>query len=188
MSEDPQRLNEQRLLELCPLVQQILGAYQLPVLGIHGVIHWARVLENGLRLAESTGADVEVVRLFALFHDSRRVNEGHDREHGLRGAEFAEELRGRHFDVSEEQFKLLQRACLGHTTERTHPDVTIQTCWDADRLDLGRVGIVPDPRRLCTEAARDRKNLLWADGRAGMHVVPDFVSKLWKIDVSQHPF
>ena len=34
-------------------------------------------------------------------------------------------------------------------------DITVQTCWDADRLDLGRVGIIPRPDRLCTEEARD---------------------------------
>jgi uncharacterized protein len=33
------------------------------------------------------------------------------------------------------------------------------TCWDADRLDLGRVGIRPDPARLCNEAARHPKLL-----------------------------
>jgi len=38
----------------------------------------------------------------------------------------------------------------GHTHEGYHDDVTIQTCWDADRLDLGRVGIIPDPDRMCT--------------------------------------
>jgi uncharacterized protein len=31
---------------------------------------------------------------------------------------------------------------------------TLQACWDADRLDVGRVGIAPKPHRLCTEAAR----------------------------------
>jgi uncharacterized protein len=37
----------------------------------------------------------------------------------------------------------------------TEADVTVQTCWDSDRLDLGRVGIVPRPERLCTVQARD---------------------------------
>ncbi len=29
-----------------------------------------------------------------------------------------------------------------------------KTCWDADRLDLPRVGIIPKKDRLCTEAAK----------------------------------
>jgi uncharacterized protein len=45
-------------------------------------------------------------------------------------------------------------------------DVTVRTCWDADRLDLGRVGIRPDPHYLCTEAARDAEVLAWAYRRS----------------------
>ncbi len=41
-------------------------------------------------------------------------------------------------------------------------DVTVRTCWDADRLDLGQVEIRPDRRYLCTEAARDPEVLAWA--------------------------
>jgi uncharacterized protein len=33
-------------------------------------------------------------------------------------------------------------------------DVTVQTCWDADRLDLVRIDIQPEAERLCTDAAR----------------------------------
>ena len=66
------------MIDLKPIVQAILSEYGLPWDGTHGVSHWARVLENGLRLAEETGADTEVVRLFAVFHDSQRVNEGTD--------------------------------------------------------------------------------------------------------------
>jgi uncharacterized protein len=33
-------------------------------------------------------------------------------------------------------------------------NITVQTCWDADRLDLGRVGIKPDPKRLFTEEGK----------------------------------
>ena len=77
------------MLNLKPIVHAILEAYSLPVHGIHGVAHWARVLENGLRLAEVVRVNVEVVRLFAVFHDSRRVNEGIDNGHGQRGAELA---------------------------------------------------------------------------------------------------
>ena len=57
------------------ILHAVLEEYALPWDGDHGVAHWARVLENGLRLAGETGANVEVVRLFAILHDSRRVNE-----------------------------------------------------------------------------------------------------------------
>ncbi len=82
--------------------------YQLPWRGIHGVGHWARVLENGARLALMTQANLEVVRLFAVFHDCRRVNEDHDPSHGQRGAEFAASLRGTAFEMSDTDFKLLR--------------------------------------------------------------------------------
>jgi uncharacterized protein len=98
-----------------PIVQAILAEYVLPVNGHHGVSHWARVLENGLRLCEKIGAKIEVVRLFAVLHDSKRFNEGMDPDHGQRGAEFAAALRGRLFDLPESDFRSLHRACAGHT-------------------------------------------------------------------------
>jgi hypothetical protein len=48
------------------IMSAILREYALPIRGHHGVIHWARVLENGLRIADANGADREVVTLFAL--------------------------------------------------------------------------------------------------------------------------
>ena len=167
-----------------PLVlNTVLEDYALPLDGDHGVIHWARVFENGMRLAEETEANVDVISLFAVLHDSRRVNEMTDPDHGPRAAEFAVELRGTVFDLDDESFRLLYRACEGHTHERTHSDVTIQTCWDSDRLDLGRVGIMPHPNRLCTEVAKRPDIIKWADGRACFRVVPDFVKEEWGVEV-----
>jgi len=169
-----------------PLVlKTVLEDYALPLSGDHGVAHWARVLENGMRLAEETGANVEVVQLFAVLHDSRRLNEVSDPQHGPRAAEFALELRGRVFDLDDHEFRLLYKACHGHTHERTHPDVTIQTCWDSDRLDLGRVGITPHPSRLCTAAAKRQETIKWADGRASFGVIPTFVLEEWGVDLEQ---
>jgi uncharacterized protein len=45
-------------------------------------------------------------------------------------------------------------------------DITVLTCWDADRLDLGRVGIRPAAHRLCTDAARDPAMIEWAYRRS----------------------
>lgn len=172
-------------MNLNPILQAILEDYALPIAGDHGVAHWARVLENGLRLAEETGANVEVVSLFAVLHDSRRINEMTDPEHGLRAAEFAVELRGTVFDLDDHEFRLLYRACEGHTHERNHPDATVQTCWDSDRLDLGRVRITPDPDRLCTEVAKRPEVIKWADGRASFGVIPTFVLDKWGIDLGK---
>ncbi|KAA5542126.1 hypothetical protein FYK55_15060 [Roseiconus nitratireducens] len=167
--------------KLKQILETILDGYALPIDGDHGVAHWARVLENGLRLGDETGADLDVVALFAIFHDSRRVNEVTDPNHGLRGAELAAQLRGTGFQLDDHAFGLLYRACEGHTDERTHPDVTVQTCWDADRLDLGRVGITPHPSRLCTAVAKRPQTIKWADGRARFAVVPEFVRTDWGI-------
>lgn len=122
---------------------------------VHGPAHWARVERNGLLLATRTGADVEVVRLFALLHDSRRIDDGWDEGHGARGAEFAAELKGTEFELSDERFEQLHYACAWHTDGVHHEDATIGTCWDSDRLDLGRVGIIPSPEFMSTDFGRE---------------------------------
>ncbi|MCA9147557.1 MAG: hypothetical protein KDB05_32510, partial [Planctomycetales bacterium] len=111
-------------------------------------------------------------------------NEMTDPEHGPRAAIFAAELRGIVFDLDDRSFRLLYEACHGHTNERTHPNVTIQTCWDADRLDLGRVGIMPHSDYLGTEAAKKPEIIKWADGRASFGVIPTFVLEEWGIDLA----
>lgn len=170
-------------MNLKPLLQAILSEYSLPLTGYHGIAHWARVLENGLRLCETTGANLRVVSYFAVLHDSRRENESHDPDHGPRAAEYAVRIRERHLNISDEEFALLKRACEGHTHELTHPDVTIQTCWDSDRLDLGRVGIVPHPTRLCTAAAKHREMIDWAYGRGAFGYVPERIRTEWGIEL-----
>lgn len=171
------------MLDLKPIVRAVLMQYVLPPSGTHGVAHWARVLENGLRLASLTQANVDVVRLFAVLHDARRVNEGIDDEHGRRAAELATTFRGKWFTLSDEDFNLLYEACAGHTDGGIVQNVTVQTCWDSDRLDLGRVGICPELKRLCTDAAKRPEVLKWADGCACFQVVPELVKKDWGIDI-----
>jgi uncharacterized protein len=122
---------------------------------VHGPDHWRRVERNGLLLATRTGADIAVVRLFALFHDSRRENDGWDHGHGMRGAEYAATLRGSAYILSDDRFEILRYACVWHTDGKHHNDPTIATCWDADRLDLGRVGIIPDPAFMSTDFGRE---------------------------------
>jgi uncharacterized protein len=167
------------------IMRVILDGYVLPIRGDHGVVHWARVLENGLRVAEVTGADTDVVTLFALFHDSRRINDFRDDGHGLRGAEFAHSLRGSLVHLDDTRFELLFEACRLHTDGHTDGDPTLQACWDADRLDLGRVGIVPKPHRLCTDAAREL--IAWADHRATQGHEPETVLGTWGLRIETPP-
>ena len=142
-------------IDFDPLWELVTDQFHAPVYSVHGPDHWRRVERNGLLLATRTGADLEVVRLFALFHDSCRQNENHDHGHGARGAEYAKTLRGSAFDLPDDRFALLHYACVWHTDGEHHTDPTIATCWDADRLDLGRVGLIPDPALMSTDFGRE---------------------------------
>lgn len=136
------------------LVRRIRDQFQCDWRGIHGPSHWGRVRLNGLFLADQYGANAHVVELFALLHDSQRHNEWRDPDHGKRAASWARELNGQFFDADESELELLSLACELHSDGALEADLTVQCCWDADRLDLWRVGVKPDPRYLCTPMAR----------------------------------
>ncbi len=117
----------------------------------HGISHWERVECNGLLLA-TPDCDVTVIRLFAYLHDSCRVDDSYDEEHGLRAAKMIEDLRKTLLkDLTEEQFRLLQEACRLHNSTHRTGNPTIDACFDADRLDLGRVDIIPRPKKMATK-------------------------------------
>ena len=129
---------------------------------IHGESHWQRVAAAGLTLLpETPDADPALVFLFALFHDSMRFNDSFDPMHGPRAAVLASELRGGAFDLGDEEMDLLSFACEEHTNGAVSKDPTVGVCWDADRLNLWRVGFEPDPRFLSTRAARSDERIAW---------------------------
>lgn len=140
--------------------------FALDLKGVHGIRHWTRVRENGHRLARQTGADKQIVELFAFLHDCCRENDRSDLGHGERAAEFAVTLRGMILHLPDADFALLYEAICDHEKGRTRGDVTLMTCWDADRLDLGRVRIRPDPQYLCTEFAKRKATIEWAYRRS----------------------
>ena len=122
----------------------------------HGEVHWRCVTATGLALGDAgtTRVDRALVFCFGLLHDTRRVNEAVDREHGPRAAEFARRApRGRRAAPRRRAFAALTEALGLHSDGRVSADPTIGTCWDADRLHLPRVSIVPDPALLSTQAA-----------------------------------
>ncbi len=68
---------------------ELTGRFSMGEESIHGPEHWRRVERHAMELAEHSGGDLLVVRLFAVFHDVCRVNDGRDDDHGARGAEQA---------------------------------------------------------------------------------------------------
>lgn len=162
---------------ICPeLITKIKEQIRINWCGPHGISHWARVYNIGMKLAPQTGANRKVVQLFSVFHDSRRYNEHSDPQHGPRGAELAAQLRPTYFPgLADQEFNLLHLACYLHTQASTHADITVRTCFDADRLDLGRVGKVPEPDLLCTDAAKSPEMIDWAYKRSVDGYIPDNV-------------
>ena len=137
------------------LIEIVRQQFRLEWHGIHGVPHWGRVRWNGLAMARVNGAREDVVELFAFLHDSQRLHDGTDREHGARAADYALELNREVLRLDRPGLELLTYAVRHHSDGLLEADLTVQTCWDADRLDLGRVGKTPRVEKLCTAEARD---------------------------------
>lgn len=138
-----------------PLWQLVTEQFRLGKHSDHGPFHWMNVRRNGLYLARLHGADEEIVRLFAVFHDSCRENEYSDPQHGPRGAQLAIEFReAGHFSLDDLRMDLLVTACKIHNGAGPQSEPTLAVCLDADRLDLGRVGIIPDSKLLSTATAK----------------------------------
>jgi uncharacterized protein len=135
------------------LIGLIRSEFKIDWHGIHGANHWARVLHHGKNVGALRKADLMVVELFGFLHDSCRLNDGRDPQHGARAAEFTHGIHGAYFQLDAKQLDKLCYAMKHHSGGEVSTDATIQTCWDSDRLDLGRVGIYPSPQYLSQEAS-----------------------------------
>ncbi|MCU7940149.1 MAG: hypothetical protein KZQ64_00605 [gamma proteobacterium symbiont of Bathyaustriella thionipta] len=136
------------------LIHVIRETFQLNWQGVHGVSHWARVRINGLLIARQNGANQRIVELFAFLHDSQREADFNDPFHGERAAEFIQSLPNELLIINDQEKELLMLACADHSKGFVDGDVTIRTCWDADRLDLGRGGQRPNINKLCTDISK----------------------------------
>ena len=133
----------------------VLSVFRCGPDSIHGPQHWQRVEAFGLRIAESSGADLTVVRLFALLHDSCRLDDGRDLDHGPRAAEMLDRIVPSVFALDRHRLELLRQAIRLHPSGLTTEEPTIGTCWDADRLDIDRVGITPSALYMSTAAGKE---------------------------------
>lgn len=141
------------------LLEEVKSHFKLDINGDHGVMHWRRVKKIGLHLSAGTDADWRVITLFSVLHDSCRENEYDDPDHGERAATLALELNGRGLlSVKDKQLEQLITACKNHSDrDFKTDDTTIQTCLNADRLDLYRLGEIPDDKFLYGDLAKKRE-------------------------------
>ena len=146
------------------LILLLKETFKLDWYGIHGVSHWTRVRVNGLLIANENQANKKIVELFAFLHDSKRQSEHKDYEHGLRAAHFVHSLSEEFLGLDKTEKDLLCFACEYHSHGLLEADITALTCWDADRLDLGRINIQPIAKRLGTTIA----------------IKPDFLEKAYQ--------
>ena len=137
------------------LIDVVIENFALDHRGIHGVSHWARVMLNGEMLhRHHPEIDLHVVKLFGVLHDCKRVCDSGDHDHGIRAADWLVTQNNILFKTTPIQLSHLVRACRGHTLEKFTDDITVQACWDSDRLDIGRCKEIVDTSFLGTPAAK----------------------------------
>ncbi len=124
--------------------------------GPDGIAHWSQVWYHGRRLARSVDGNPAILAWFAYLHDSQRHNEYSDPSHGRRASDFALQLHkeGTLSELNATEFEHLCEAMRLHSDGLCDAHPAMCTCWDANRLDLGRMGITPDPKLLCTSYAK----------------------------------
>ena len=121
---------------------------------VHGIAHWDRVAKNA-DLLNARDVDLLVVKVFAYIHDVERDDDSYDLQHGPRAAALVDEIRDTELAfLNDGEIRQLKKACELHTTTWRTEDATVNACFDADRLDLGRVGIMPDPDKMATVQGR----------------------------------
>jgi uncharacterized protein len=146
------------------LIQAVVDRSPNSISLLHGEEHWRSVAHVGLEIGAATpGADLELVFLFSLLHDAMRRTDFGDPNHGRRAGGLIRDLkRERLLDLPQERERVLLSACCLHSDGSTSPDPTIGACWDADRLNLWRVGLTPVDRFLSTPEGRRPERAAWA--------------------------
>jgi uncharacterized protein len=139
---------------------------------LHGEAHWRAVAYTALELAPRVaGADAMLGLLFGLLHDSQRLHDGGDPDHGPRAARLTQALHDEGLLPLElPRLRTLVDAIDRHTVGRRTDDPTIAVCWDADRLNLWRIGMKPSPAFLSTAAAREPAVIAAHESLPGQHV------------------
>jgi uncharacterized protein len=142
----------------------------------HGPRHWRDVARVGMALsAGRVDADADVLLLFAAAHDTQRLSEYADPEHGLRASIVVRKMQ---LPLTSGQLDTLVVALALHDLGAKTKNATIGCCWDADRLTLWRVGLVPHPGLLSGEDAEGfiefGKQIVAGDDRSWDEIVEGY--------------
>ena len=133
---------------LSKYIREGVESANMPNSPLHGEMHWRCVAHTAVSIAKEYGGDQLVALLFGLYHDSARLDEGPDEDHGPKAARILrnQAMNGyfKLLDLSAEQYANLHHAIANHTDEDSAPNPTVGACYAGDRLHLYRVGITPD--------------------------------------------
>ena len=171
------------------LLLKIKEQFQIDWWGLHGVLHFNNVFLNGRLLSQQSKTTTRICDYFSIFHDSCRINEGLDCDHGKRGAELALKLR-HHIQLNETDFLILHNACSNHTSLRSADCMISALCADADRCDIGRVGSsYPDHKQLLSPMAKQKEIIEQCYQRSLTHDLPDApfgLTDFWDVFKNDH--
>lgn len=143
----------------------------------HGPRHWRDVARVGLALAAGdVDADLDVLLLFAAAHDTQRLGEHSDPEHGMRASNVVRQMQ---LPLTAGQLDTLRVALTLHDLGATTKNVTIGYCWDSDRLTLCRVGLEPHPGLLSSDDAEGlteyARQIVTGEDRSWEAIIDDVV-------------
>lgn len=140
------------------LINKVFSEYKYKNSDIHGELHCKMVALIGYNLTlKADFCDPIIVFLFSILHDSKRIVDGRDKDHGLRASQYAKSLNNKLFFLPSYKLKILEWSCIKHNIGYTSSDPTIGVCWDSDRLDLWRCDIIPESKFLSTNIAKCSK-------------------------------
>ena len=121
-------------------------------LGIHGIPHLRRVSFIAGRIANFYGENVESAVVAGFLHDCARTDDGGGKRHAYDSAVLAKRVLAQfypHLDSAR-----ICKCIELHTDGKITTDRLLGSVWDADRLDLSRLGYKIIPELLSTDTAR----------------------------------
>lgn len=122
--------------------------------GLHGIEHVRKAAENARILAGAECPDFyDDAVLGAYLHDIGRTEDGAGNLHAISGAKIAEKMLKKHW--SHLDCERIVYAIRYHADGLVSDDPLVGAIWDADRLELGRVGIPMSAVKFSTKTAKE---------------------------------